>query len=89
MNKNVKLVLFFAGATVFCIVLLMGMTLLLAFIAMSILKGGNQGLQFGLIIVSFFVAIILTFIVYGRVMRWVAVKFHLEKNIPQLFKKKK
>jgi hypothetical protein len=89
MNKNVKLVLFFAGATVFCIVLLMGMTLLLIFIVMSILRGVSQALQMVLIFVSFLVSIILTFVVYGRVMRWVAVKFQLEKNIPQLFKKKK
>jgi hypothetical protein len=89
MNKNVKLVLFFTGATLFCIVLLMAMTMLLIFIVMSILKGVDQALQMILIFVAFLVSIILTFIVYGRVMRWVAVKFHLEKNLPQLFKKKK
>jgi hypothetical protein len=42
-----------------------------------------------LIFVGFIVSIVLTFFIYGKVMKWVTVKFQLEKNIPQLFKKKR
>ncbi len=90
MSKNANLVLFFIGATIFNIVLMVGMIALFIFVIGLVLgRGGNSTLFMVLIFVAFLVSVILTFIIYGRVMKWVAVKLQLEKNIPQLFKKKK
>jgi hypothetical protein len=32
---------------------------------------------------------VLTFLIYGRVMKWITVKYDLQKHIPQLFKGRK
>jgi len=39
--------------------------------------------------VGFLASIVLTFLIYGWVMKKVTVKWQLEKHIPQLFRRKK
>jgi hypothetical protein len=39
--------------------------------------------------VGFIGSIVITFLVYGAVMKWVTARFELEKHIPQLFKGRK
>ena len=82
MSKNAKLVLFFLGATVFNILLMVAFMILFYMIAML-------AHTFIIIIVGFIASIVLTFLIYGKVIAWVTVKLQLEKNIPQLFKKKR
>ena len=39
--------------------------------------------------VGFIASIVLTFLIYGKVMKWLQAKYNLEQHFPQLFKKKK
>jgi hypothetical protein len=84
------MVLFFIGATVFNILLMaifvVGFILL---IGVALGSNPNPTLFQVLIFVGFIAAIVLTFLIYGKAMKWVTVKFQLEKHIPQLFKGKK
>jgi hypothetical protein len=90
MSKNAKLVLFFLGATVFNILLMVAMIAIFILLIGLILGNSHNPTLFQvLIFVGFIASIVLTFIIYGKVMKWVTVKFQLEKNIPQLFKKKR
>lgn len=90
MTSNGKMVLFFIGATVFNIALMA--VLVIAFILIiGLALGGNANptLFQILLFVGFIASIVLTFLIYGKAMKWVTVKFQLEKHIPQLFKSKK
>jgi hypothetical protein len=90
MTSNSKMVLFFIGATLFNI-LLMIILMIVFIVLIGLALGANPSpttFQI-LVFVGFVAAIVLTFLTYGRVMKWVTVKWHLEKNIPQLFKGKK
>jgi hypothetical protein len=90
MTSNSKMVLFFIGATLFNI--LMMIILMIVFIVLIGLGLGanpNPTTFQILVFVGFVASIVLTFLSYGRVMKWVTVKWQLEKNIPQLFKGKK
>ncbi len=90
MSSNGKMVLFFICATVFNI------ALMVIFVALFIV---GIGLALGskpnpvtfqiLVFVGFVASIVLTFLLYGWVMKKVTAKFQLEKHIPQLFKRKK
>jgi hypothetical protein len=82
MSKNARLVLFFLGATVFNI-LLMGIFMVLFYVL------ANLAHSMIIFFVGFIASIVLSFLIYGKVMRWASVKLQLEKNIPQLFKKKR
>ena len=82
MSKNARLVLFFLGATVFNILLMVAFMILFYIIAML-------AHTFIIVIVGFIASIVLTFLIYGKVITWATVKLQLEKNIPQLFKKKR
>jgi hypothetical protein len=42
-----------------------------------------------ILFVGFLASIVLTFLIYGWVMKRLVVKLNLEKHIPQLFKRKK
>jgi hypothetical protein len=90
MNSNGKMVLFFIGATVFNI-LLMAVLVISFILLIGVALGANADptLFQILLFVGFIAAIVLTFLVYGWLMKWVTVKFQLEKHIPQLFKNKK
>ncbi|MGA2641122.1 MAG: leader peptide processing enzyme [Spirochaetia bacterium] len=86
MSSNSKLVLFFVLATVFNI-LLMGILVILFWVIASLVPAPN--LRLIILFVGFIASIVLTFLAYGRVMKWVTVRFALEKNIPQLFKNRR
>jgi hypothetical protein len=90
MNKTAKLVLFFLIAFVVNLLLMAFFILVLLKLA-SLVLGQNAPSIAGMIVMSFsfFVSIVLTFLVYGWLMKWATVKFNLEKHLPQLFKKKR
>ncbi len=90
MTSTSKMVLFFIGATVFNL-LLMAVFIIVFILLIGLALGANANpttFQI-LIFAGFIVSIVLTFFVYGKAMKWVTVKFQLEKHIPQLFKGKK
>ena len=58
-------------------------------IGVSLGSNPNPTLFQILIFVGFIASIVLTFLIYGKAMKWVTIKFKLEKHIPQLFKGKK
>ena len=86
MTSNSKMVLFFLLATVFNI-LLMSILVILFWVAAALVPVPN--LRLVILFVGFIASIVLTFLAYGRLMKWVTVRFELEKHIPQLFKSRK
>ncbi len=86
MSSNSKMVLFFLLATVFNI-LLMGILVIVFWILAALVPSPN--LRLIILFVGFIASIVLTFLAYGRVMKWVTVRFELEKHIPQLFKNRR
>lgn len=90
MNKNLKLGLFLLGATLFNIVL-MFVFIIAIFVVASRLMGDNpNAVVFQIVLfVGFIGSIVLTFLIYGKVMKWLQAKYNLEQHFPQLFKKKK
>ena len=86
MSKNSKMVLFFLAATVFNILL---MLILLVIFAVAARLIPIQTVSVIVMIVGFIASIVLTFLAYGRLMKWVTVRFELEKHIPQLLKGRK
>jgi len=90
MSSNTKMVLFFLGATVFNIVMMIVLiAVFILLIGVGLGENPNATTFQILVFVSFIVSIVLTFLAYGRLMKWLTVKWQLEKNIPQLFKGKK
>jgi hypothetical protein len=90
MSGNGKMVLFFLGATVFNILLMVAFVAVFIIVIGLALGGNPNPTTFQILIfVGFVASIVLTFLLYGKVMKWVTVKFQLEKHIPQLFKNKK
>jgi polyferredoxin len=89
-NKNLKLALFLIGATVFNIVL-MFLFIIAIFLVASRLMGDNPNpVVFQVVLfVGFIASIVVTFLIYGKVMKWLQAKYNLEQHFPQLFKKKK
>jgi hypothetical protein len=91
MSKTSNMVLFFAAATVFNL-LLMG-AFLVAFVALSGLAAAalppGSIVSVIIVIIGFLASIVLTFLIYGWVMKKAVTRFNLEKHIPQLFKKKR
>jgi hypothetical protein len=85
-SSNSKMVLFFLLATVFNI-LLMGILVILFWVLAALVPSPN--LRLIILFVGFIASIVLTFLIYGRVMKWVTVRFELEKQIPQLFKNRR
>ena len=90
MSKNGKMVLFFLAATVFNILLMVVFVVIFA-VGIRLVLGSNPNstLFTALIFVGFVAAIVLTFLIYGKTMKWVTVRFKLEQHIPQLFKGRK
>ena len=90
MSSSGKMVLFFLAATVFNIVLMVAFVVLFAVGVRLILGSSPNSTVFtALIFVGFIAAIVLTFLIYGKTMKWVTVRFKLEQHIPQLFKGRK
>ena len=86
MSSNSKMVIFFLAATVFNI-LLMSILVILFWVVAALVPAPNVRLI--ILFVGFIASIVLTFLAYGRLMKWVTVRFELEKHIPQLFKGRK
>lgn len=86
MTSNSKMVLFFLLATVFNI-LLMSVLVILFWVAAALVPVPN--LRLIILFVGFIASIVLTFLAYGRLMKWITVRFELQKHIPQLFKSRK
>jgi hypothetical protein len=90
MSSTAKMVLFFVGATVFNILLMAIFVIgLILLIGVALGNNANPTLFQVLVFAAFIASIVLTFLIYGKAMKWVTVKFQLEKHIPQLFKGKK
>lgn len=90
MSSTGKMVLFFVGATVFNVVLMIGLAALFGGLILVILGAhANPNVAMPLIVVGLIAAMVLTFLIYGRVMKWVTVKCDLQKHIPELFKGRK
>jgi hypothetical protein len=85
-TSNTKMVLFFLLATVFNI-LLMGILVVVFWIIAALVPVPN--LRIVILFVGFIGSIVLTFLAYGRLMKWVTVRFELERHIPQLFKNRR
>ena len=86
MSSGSKMVLFFVLATVFNI-LLMSILVIVFWVVAALVPAPNVRLI--ILFVGFIASIVLTFLAYGRLMKWVTVRFELEKHIPQLFKGRK
>jgi hypothetical protein len=89
-NKTVNLVLFFAVATVFNIALMIG--LIFAILGLAGLIPGlysNETLSIPIVLLGILASVLLTFLIYGWVMKKAVAKLNLEKHVPQLFKKRK
>ena len=90
MKPNAKMVLFFVGATLFNILLMAVLVVgFIWLIAKAVGSSGNQNLFTILMFASFIASIVITFWLYGVIMKKVTVRFKLETQIPQLFKTRK
>jgi len=90
MSSTTKMILFFAAATVFNIGLMV-VFIAVIIVVLGLLIGQNPNpVVFQIVLfVGFLASIVLTFLIYGWVMKKVTVKWQLEKHIPQLFRKKR
>ena len=86
MSSGSKMVLFFVLATLFNI-LLMSILVIVFWVVAALVPVPN--IRLIILFVGFIASIVLTFLAYGRLMKWVTVRFELEKHIPQLFKGRK
>jgi len=89
-NKNLKLALFLVGATLFNIVLMFVLIIAIFLVASRFLGDTPNPVVYQIVLfVGFIASIVLTFLIYGKVMKWLQAKYNLEQHFPQLFKKKK
>jgi hypothetical protein len=85
-----KMVLFFLGATVFNIVLMIAFVAVFIIVIGLALGSNPNATTFQILIfVGFIASIVLTFVIYGRMMKLLTTRFKLEQHIPQLFKGRK
>lgn len=90
MNKNLKFALFLIGATVFNIVLMFVFIIAIFLVASRFMGENPNPVVFQIVLfVGFIGSIVVTFLIYGKVMKWLQAKYNLEQHFPQLFKKKK
>ena len=86
MSSGSKMVLFFLAATVFNLAVMAALIVVFFLLAALI---PVDALRIAIIFIGLIGSIVLTFIIYAWVMKWVSAKLELEKHIPQLFKGKK
>ena len=90
MSSTAKLVLFFLAATVFNIGLMVVFIAVIIVVLRLALGASPNPLVFQIVLfVGFLASIVGTFLIYGKLIKTVTVKWNLEKHIPQLFKKKR
>jgi membrane protein YdbS with pleckstrin-like domain len=89
MNKKLNTALFMLGATVFNLVLLF-LLILLAMLAITALFGQRLGpsVMSILLIVVFLAAMVGSFLIYNRVVKWLARRIDMEKYFLPLFKRR-
>jgi hypothetical protein len=89
-NKTVNLVLFFAIATVFNIALMFGLIFAIIWL-IGLIPGlySNETLSIPAVLLGILASVLLTFLIYGWLMKKAVTRFNLEKHVPQLFKKRK
>ena len=90
MSSTAKMVLFLLAATIFNIGLMLVFVVVIIVLAGLVLGQKANPVVFQIILfVGFIVSIVLTFLIYGKLMKWIQAKYDLEKHIPQLFKRRK
>jgi type VI protein secretion system component VasK len=89
-NKTVNLVIFFVVASVFNIVLMFGLIIVMLWLV-GLIPGlsSNETLSVPILLLGILSSVLLTFLIYGWLMKKAVARFNLEKNVPQLFKKRK
>ena len=89
MNKKANTAVFILVATVFNL-LLMGVLLIASFVAASSLFRDSAGPMAGLIgFLIIGVPIVVTFFVYGAVMRWVQKRWNLDQYLHPIFRRRR
>ena len=86
MSSGSKMVLFFLAATVFNLAVMAALIVIFFLLAALV---PVDALRIAIIFIGLIASIVLTFMIYARVMKWVSARLELEKHIPQLFKGKK
>lgn len=85
MSKKTNSLLFILAATVLNLVLLI-LLFIIGFIILSLLPlQDNPNLLMGGIAVVFVLAIVLSFLIYSKIVKWAIVKFNLEDKMDPLF----
>jgi len=90
MNKKLNTVLFLLGATAFNL-LTMFLLILLCLVAISAIFRDSLGpnLLAVLMIVIFIGSIAASFLIYGRLVKWMSRRYDMEKYFLPLFRRKK
>ena len=89
MNKKLNTVLFLLGATVLNLLIMLVLVVILgavAVLATRNMEEVNQGVSLIAVVVILFGSIGGTFFIYNRLIKWVVVKWDLEKYIEPVFK---
>lgn len=83
-------ILFMIGATVVNLVIMIGL-ILLGFLIISPLVNEDTSAQMGqfIILAVFIVALVLAFLIYNRLTKFIIKKFNLEQYMDPLFKPRK
>jgi uncharacterized membrane protein YedE/YeeE len=88
-NQKVKLGLFLVGATLFNIVLLFLFVIVILVVASRFMGENPNPVVFqAVLFVGFIASVVVTFLIYGKLMKWLQAKYNLEQHFPQLFRKK-
>ena len=89
MNKKLNTVLFLLGATVLNLLIMLVLVVILgavAVLATRSMEEVNQAVSMIAVIVILFGSIAGTFFIYNRLIKWVVVKWDLEKYIEPVFR---
>ena len=90
MNKKVNTVLFLLGATVFNLLIMFILIVIFLVLISAIFKDSlNPNVLSILMIVVFIGSIAASFVIYGRVVKWLSRKIDMEKYFLPLFRRKK
>ena len=94
MNKNLNGVLFVLGATAFNLVLTLiiwlagsAATIALGNLAFGETFAGRYAIP--ITVIWFIASIVLTFLIYGKLTKWLQTKHNLEQHLPQWFGKRR
>ena len=89
MNKKANTAVFIIAATAFNL-LLMGVLLIASFVVASRLFGDSSSPAAGLIgFLIIGVPIVVTFFLYGAVMRWVQKRWNLDQYLHPIFRRRR